>query len=172
MIENLRYKVKGSWLNPDNPSVTYGRLYDWATTMNGASATTANPSNIQGICPEGWHIPSDMEWSSLEIALGMGVSDSAGIGYYRGSHGTDMKSTTGWRLNGDGSNESTFNALPAGSNKMGTFTILGDAAIFWSTTNTLYKGYAWSRCLLYPSRGVLRLDSNKEFGLSCRCVKD
>jgi len=55
------------WYNDD--SVTnapvYGALYTWAAAMNGASSSDANPSGVQGVCPSGWHIPSDAEWKEL-----------------------------------------------------------------------------------------------------------
>ena len=46
--------------------ITYGLLYTWAAAMNGASSSNSNPSNVRGVCPEGWHIPSDKEWKKLE----------------------------------------------------------------------------------------------------------
>ena len=84
MAENLRYNASGSWLNPINPSVQYGRLYDWGTVMNGASSSSSSPSGVQGICPSGWHVPSDAEWATLENAIGGNAV------------GTAMKSTSGW----------------------------------------------------------------------------
>ena len=65
MAENLRYIANGSWLNPDNPSVSYGRLYDWTALMNEETSSNSNPSGVQGICPTGWHLHSDEEWVEL-----------------------------------------------------------------------------------------------------------
>jgi uncharacterized protein (TIGR02145 family) len=44
---------------------TYGVLYNWTAAMNGAESSDANPSGVQGICPDGWHLPSDAEWKQL-----------------------------------------------------------------------------------------------------------
>ncbi len=45
----------------------YGGLYTWSAAMNGAASSEANPSGVQGVCPDGWHLPSDAEWKELEI---------------------------------------------------------------------------------------------------------
>jgi uncharacterized protein (TIGR02145 family) len=169
MAENLRYNAAGSQLNPANPTTTYGRLYDWATLMNGATTSSSNPSGVQGICPSGWHVPSDAEWNEMELALGMPGSGTTATGY-RGTHGTDMKSTTGWNSGGNGTNSSGFNAFPAGYYS-GSFFFLGDFAYFWSSTE--FSGSnAWKRFLGYGNTGVGRNSSNKTYGHSCRCVKD
>ena len=170
MAENLRYNALGSWLNPNNPSIAYGRLYDWATVMNGVSTSSLEPSGVQGICPSGWHLPSDVEWSVLEIALGMSSSDSITMGQ-RGTHCTAMKSTTGWANNGNGTNSSGFNAFSAGFFLSGTFLNLGDGSTsFWSSTEkTATLG-------LYRSLGngatVHRYYYSKTAGLSCRCIEN
>ena len=48
----------------------YGTLYTWAAAMNGASSSSANPSGVQGVCPTGWHLPSNAEWTELTDYLG------------------------------------------------------------------------------------------------------
>jgi uncharacterized protein (TIGR02145 family) len=50
---------------------TYGTLYTWAAAMNGVSSSDANPGDVQGVCPDKWHLPSDAEWKDLELYLGM-----------------------------------------------------------------------------------------------------
>ena len=176
MAENLRYNASGSWLNSANPSTSYGRLYDWATVMNGATTSSSNPSGVQGICPSGWHLPSDSEWNELEMALGMPAVDTANTTAYRGTHGTGMKSTTGWNssgnFSGNGTNASGFNVFPAGNYYLGSFSYLGDYAVFWSSTE-YSSSTAWRRYLFYLSTGVSRGGGdNKAAGFSCRCVKD
>lgn len=157
MAENLRYDVPGSWLNSTNPSVSYGRLYDWSTAMK--------------IAPSGWHLPSDSEWNELEVALGMPAADTA-KGGWRGTHGTGMKSTTGWDLrSGNGTNVSGFNAFPAGHYFLGSFNNLDDVAFFWSSTENCAP-LAWFRLLNLGNTGVYRNSYNKTNGFSCRCVKD
>lgn len=173
MAENLRYNAAGSWLNPANPCPKYGRLYDWTTVMNGSTSSSASPSGVQGICPSGWHLPSDAEWSTLEVALGMNSSDAATTGY-RGTHGTGMKSTAGWNSSGNGTNASGFNAFPAGRYGPGSFYYLGGSTYFWSSTeNSSSSLNACRRDLDYGSTGeVGRFYISKSYGYSCRCTRD
>jgi uncharacterized protein (TIGR02145 family) len=67
VAENLNYAVEGSRCYGDNTSMcnTYGRLYDWETAMAGSASSTNNPSEVQGVCPSGWHLPSVAEWNVL-----------------------------------------------------------------------------------------------------------
>lgn len=169
MAENLRYNASGSWLNPANPSTIYGRLYDWNTLMNGALSSSANPSGVQGICPSGWHLPSDSEWNELEIALGMSAADTANTGQ-RGTHGTGMKSTTGF--SGNGTNASGFNAFPAGYQFSFNFYDLGVNAHIWSATEFSNNTMVWYRMLWSVNTGVSRSPQDKMSAHSCRCVKD
>ncbi|PCI96286.1 MAG: hypothetical protein COB15_10835 [Flavobacteriales bacterium] len=173
MAENLRYNASGSWLNSANPSTTYGRLYDWATVMNGSSTSSSNPSGVQGICPSGWHLPSDSEWNELEMALGMSAVDTVNTGN-RGTHGTGMKSTTGWSSSGNGTNISGFNAFPAGYYYYYyyyfNFLNFGAYTYFWSSTDNS-SSTAWARSLPWGP-AVYRYNFSKSFAFSCRCVKD
>ena len=158
IAENLRYDVPGSWLNPTNPSVSYGRLYDWSTAMK--------------IAPSGWHLPSDSEWNEMEMALGMSAADTATQGYRGTDHGSKMKSTTGWNSRFAATNTSGFNAFPAGGYYgFGSFYGLGVNAYFWSSTE--HSGsYAWYCGLNDGNATVSRWSGNKTSGFSCRCVKD
>ena len=92
----------------DNVSI-YGYLYNWPAAMNGASSSGENPSGVQGICPNGWHLPSLAEWEQLRDALGGQASDKAA----RLSGRYDL-----WQVNiitnSPYLGESGFNALPAG----------------------------------------------------------
>lgn len=62
LVSPFRYKPD-SWSSED--LVAYGYLYNWAAAMHGSSSSAANPSGVQGICPDGWHLPSDAEWTQL-----------------------------------------------------------------------------------------------------------
>ncbi|MCD4666000.1 MAG: hypothetical protein K8R68_12075, partial [Bacteroidales bacterium] len=68
MKENLNYETGNSWCynNDTSNCNTYGRLYDWIAIMNGEASSNSVPSGVQGICPNGWHLPSDEEWKILE----------------------------------------------------------------------------------------------------------
>ena len=106
------------WYNDDSASnaATYGALYTWAAAMNGSASSCSNPSGVQGVCPIGWHIPSDKEWQELEIYLGMSESQADSTGWRGTNEGSKLAGNSGlWE---DGSLEnnaafgtSTFNAL-------------------------------------------------------------
>lgn len=173
MVENLRFKASGSWENSSNPSILYGRLYDWYTVMNGANPSSSTPSGVRGICPLGWHVPSDLEWHTFEIAVGMSSSIYSGQFSWRGTHGEGMKSTTGWSNGGNGTNSSGFNALPVGYISGNQYYYLGFVTSFWSTTENIHStASAWTRYLYYDEIGGGRGLLNKIDGYSCRCLKD
>ena len=162
MAENLRYNAEGSIVNPDNPSLAYGRLYDGITA--------------QTVCPDGWHLPSDGEWNEMEMTLGMPAADTAKT-FWRGTHGKKMKSTFGWGGAGNGTNNSGFNGLPAGyyfpDSEEGGFSLggLGTSGGYWSSAE---ESSVWIRFLGAPLEGVNRMEDKKSSGsaLACRCVKD
>lgn len=96
----------------------YGGLYTWAATMNGAESSNANPSGIQGVCPSGWHIPSDEEWKELEIYLAMSQEMADYLTQMRGLYeGGKLKETgtSSWDSpNREATNESGFTARANG----------------------------------------------------------
>jgi uncharacterized protein (TIGR02145 family) len=121
--EDYRYKEE-EW---QAACVKYGRLYDWTTVMNGAASSDRNPSGVRGICPEGWHVPSDNEWIELVDYVGDFICASPDISTCYNSYkaGTKLKAKNGWNsydYYGDGSNiepgngtdEFGFAALPGG----------------------------------------------------------
>ncbi|HOR60830.1 MAG TPA: FISUMP domain-containing protein, partial [Bacteroidales bacterium] len=78
---------------------TYGVLYNWTAAMAGAGSSNFNPSEVQGICPPGWHLPSDAEWQQLEMYLGMSETDANSTNLLRGTdEGGKLKEagTTHW----------------------------------------------------------------------------
>ncbi len=128
----------------------YGVLYNWP------AALTA--------CPEGWHLPSDAEWTTLTTYLG-GLSVAGGKMKEAG--------TTHWETpNTEATNESGFTALPGGYRlDDGTFSYIGGYGYWWSSTqyDTLF---AWHRYLGYSDSDVLRCSSHKVLGFSVRCLRD
>lgn len=157
---------------------TYGVLYNWPAAMNGAASSTSVPSGVQGICPDGWHLPSDAEWTVLIDYL-----TNNGFGY--GGSGSDiaksMASTTGWNSHSTagtvGNNQSTnnssgFKALPGGyRNYDGGFGGLGTYADFWSASAG-GATHAWRRVLNYGTDVVGRYANYKRLGFSVRCLQD
>src|SRR5574344_879069 len=143
---------------------TYGVLYNWPAAMNGAASSTTNPSGVQGVCPDGWHLPSDAEWTELTDYLG-GTSDAGGKLKETG--------TTHWNSPNTGAtNETGFTALPGGgrSNK-GAFDYIGSYGYWWSATESGTNG-AWLRGMGYNGGSVGRGYNGKELGFSVRCLKD
>ena len=125
----------------------YGRLYSWNVAMAGS-----DEENVRGICPEGWHIPSDKEWEELLDNLG---------GY--NVAGTQMA------VGG----ESGFNAICAGNYNpiLEVFSFIDRNAYFWSST--LYsKNTAWMRQQAYNMVNVNRSTVKRHYCFSIRCVKD
>ncbi len=164
--------------NSNTNKNTYGVLYTWAAAMgDNAISSSANPSGVQGVCPTGWHLPSDAEWKVLEKYLGMSQADADATNW----RGTDVgsklkeKGTLHWLAPNTGaSNESGFFALPGGgrSASNGTFISLIYSGFWWSTTECS-SIYAWNRHLSYEKQGVYRYDYYyKSNGFSVRCVKN
>jgi uncharacterized protein (TIGR02145 family) len=149
----------GAWsvYNHDGSNNTvYGNLYNWYTT-----------SDSRGICPTGWHVPTDDEWVTLNIYLGGSFLSGGG----------KMKAvgTTYWdNPNSGATNESGFSALPGGyRNVDGNFGFLRLHSYFWcgpppeaTSTN------GWFRLLDNESDNVGRSNVSKQFGFSIRCLKD
>ena len=150
--ENLAYKPsKGNYWAYDNNNsnvAKYGYLYDWEIAKT--------------ICPKGWHLPSDAEWTVLANYLG-GENEA----------GSKMKATSSWDSPNTGAtNESGFNALPGDSrSKDGLFYDIGKSAYFWSST-LVDSDNVWSRSLFYFSGSIIRGKSSRMLGFSIRCTKD
>ncbi len=156
---------------------TYGALYTWAAAMNGSSSSDTNPSNIQGVCPDGWHLPSDEEWKELEIYLGMSQVSADEIGT-RGSNegskiaGTKLLWEDGGLVNNPTFDSTSFNALPSGvRDDNGPFLGLGSNSWWWSSTE--YFSLKAYRRFIYNEEGVIiRSYYPKDFGFSVRCLRD
>ena len=162
--------------NGDNSNVaTYGYLYNWAAVMNGASSSDANPSGVQGICPTGWHVPSDAEWTQLTNYV------SSQSQYVCGDNtiAKALASTAGWNTSGttcavgnipDNNNKTGFSALPAGG-YYGSYGSFGNSANLWSATER-NSTYAYGRNVHYTKANVSRDNGNKSYAFSVRCLRD
>ena len=179
MKENLNWATGNSWCYDENPANcdTYGRLYDWATIMNGESSSNGVPSGVQGICPNGWHMPSDEEWKILQgtvdsqYGVGDPIWDDTGWRGY--DAGTNLKSTSGWNSKDNGVDLYGFTALPGGSrDPSGSFGYLGDFGFWWSSTEESSGWGPWYRALGSHDPDVLRDYYSRFFGRSVRCLKD
>jgi uncharacterized protein (TIGR02145 family) len=142
---------------------TYGVLYCGDLAMNYASSSSDNPSGVQGVCPDGWHLPSDAEWKELVDFIS---SDG-----HNGTEGAALKAINGWNSGGNGTDNYGFLALPGGYyDWYGDFFSIGESSIWWSTT---YGAYGLRSCgLRFDSNVVNLFDQDYRDGCSVRCVKD
>jgi uncharacterized protein (TIGR02145 family) len=146
---------------------TYGLLYNWF------AATDAKK-----LCPDGWHVPSDAEWTIMiqtldpkQLVTSVNVSTFTGV--QSSTAGTVMKSTTvEWNPGSPRTNTSGFSALPGGYREFyGSFDAIRNFAWFWSATE--YDGsYAWYRALSNVNGFVDRGNYWKTLGASVRCLRD
>jgi uncharacterized protein (TIGR02145 family) len=123
---------------------------------------------VQGICPAGWHLPSDAEWKELEIHLGMTQTEADGTGGRGTDQGNQLKSSSpAWV----GTNTSGFTALPGGSRgTYGSFFFEGSYGYWWSATES--GSDAWIRYLYSSQSDVYRYTYDKGFGFSVRCIRN
>ena len=136
--------------DPSQSLSEYGRLYNWYAV-----------DDARGLCPSGWHVPTDGEWTVMTDVLG-GESVAGG----------QMKSTYGWYGGGNGTNSSGFSGLPGG-NRLGSDGSFYDAGYYgpcWSSSPLLSN--AWYRNLNNYNEVVFRNDLNLRYGFSVRCVRD
>jgi uncharacterized protein (TIGR02145 family) len=200
MAKNLNYEVSGSKCgsvitgdgtvrDADTPACdTYGRLYDWATAMalpskcnstlstSDAECAITTP-NHQGICPSGWHLPSNAEWDALyRSADGTSENDSP---YESTTAGKHLKAKEGWTDCGHSGSGKTyscedthnFSALPGGYGFGGIFQYAGIYGYWWSSSE-YGSGYAYGRYMDYDNEYATYSYYDKRFLYSVRCLQD
>jgi uncharacterized protein (TIGR02145 family) len=142
------------WYNNEESTYKkpYGALYNWHAVNSGK------------LCPKGWHVPSDAEWSTLSEYL---KGDSIA--------GSKLKEadTTHWKNPNTGTtNESGFTALPGGGHYFnGKYGWLGRYGTYWTSTEGSSSS-AWTRYVRYNSKALFRESYDKKTGYSVRCIKD
>ena len=176
IIEKYCY---GNYISSCN---TYGGLYQWDEMMQYNPSDNGTIGTTQGICPNGWHIPTDAEWATL----GNFLIDN-GYGYQGSGNdiGKSMATTSGWNMSSiagtvgcdqSSNNSSGFTALPGGycNNYNGTSNNINGLGYWWSATRGQPSYYAWC-CFLNSNYSVLYKRKNsihKANGISVRCIKD
>lgn len=187
MKENLRTKHYSGGGNvdfkyPNNTPATqstYGLLYNWATVMNGALPSNGNPSYVTGICPNGWHVPSQSEWDQLRSYVGsLSTCRCDNNANYVAKA---LAATNGWSnynysscypgYNQTINNATGFSAVPAGFFRTDTYYEFSVSNCFWSTTQ-YNNERAYRRNINYNSSELGSLEEYKDFYFSVRCVKD
>ena len=146
----------GDWSSTTSGAMTfynngpaYGGLYNWFAV-----------DDARGLCPSGWHVPTDEEWTILTDHLGGELVA-----------GGQMKSNYGWFFGGNGTNSSGFSGLPGGyRSSLGYFDYAGNIGYWWSSSPN--GSLAWNRGLIYYYENVGRDSNNPQSGFSVRCVRD
>lgn len=172
--------------NNSNIVSKYGYLYNWKAVMGNSSSSSSNPSYVQGICPDGWHVPSVAEWDQLVGYIDDYCYPAFKYYYYESKGvGKALASTDGWEYSGDhGSigdnpeinNSTGFTAFPAGFYDYGGYKGLGSCTGLWSSTRS-FNDYSYYFYIQNTGNdgGKDYYDhyySEKSSGLSVRCVKD
>jgi len=158
--EPYYYYVNGDEANTDE----YGYLYNWKAAMNGASSSSANPSGVQGICPNGWHLPSDAEWTQLATTLG--GTEIAGAMLSGNADSWQVGTLTQSEYFG----ASGFNALPAGDYRS-SYSGYGSYAYIWSATEQSSSIVRGRSIGITSTRLLSNSSPQKSFGYAVRCVK-
>lgn len=146
----------------ENDSLThaelFGALYSWAAAMNGSEISNLVPSGVQGVCPEGWHLPSGAEWDVLSNLFGGDAVSGAAL---------KQEGTEYWLYPNTGTNESHFNALPAPVvSDDGLFYGAGSLTKFWTTQGSSVRSMEGASDYLY------KWTEDPTNGYSVRCIKD
>jgi len=171
---------------PDSNLDTYGYLYNWDAAMNGSASSEANPSGVQGVCPAGWHLPSDAEWTQLTSFVASNSANVCGNDPDNiavalastemwGTWGTCPTSSCCMCTNPASNNSSQFSVLPAG-----TWNVNGsvggvtpgyyDGLAIFRTATLLDAGHVQAREFYLENSYVDETAIDKTNGLSVRCV--
>lgn len=199
LAENLKTRNRGNWTSipvggttasestpycyyPNGQSYRvdeYGLLYNWAAAMDGGAASSQNPSGVQGLAPDGWHLPSEAEWNQL-------INYVSGKPKFRADMSTAnavakaLSARSGWKTssndnavgnNQSANNKTMFDAKASGTfNHEGSTVNFGNSTIFWTTTqdSSLVKGIYISNANATVVNGAF----NKGSGFAIRCVCD
>jgi uncharacterized protein (TIGR02145 family) len=145
--------------------LAYGKLYNWYAV-----------ADSRGLCPSGWHVPTDDEWKTLETSLGMlaGELNNTGGRGVNQNVGGKLKSVSAQWLgtNTGATNESSFEALPGGYRYFdGSYLFKGNSGYWWTSSENSSSS-AWYRNLKSSNAGSFRSNDFKTVGNSVRCIQD
>jgi uncharacterized protein (TIGR02145 family) len=200
MAENLNYGTYAAVTSPqvagtkfcqnlsgvNDAACPFGGLYEWTNMMAGSASCngTGVPPNdkcattVQGLCPTGWHLPSQYEWTTLEKNVGTNpgafpydeTTNNVWLGTDEGGN-LKQTGTTNWTTpNTSATNSSGFLAFPGGLSWSGAFYDVGNYCYWWSTTE--FGVSPWTRNLGYADARVFQGPTNKATGFSVRCIKN
>ena len=159
VIEKYCYQDNAAHCN------TYGGLYDWNEMMQYSTGDT-----VQGICPPGWHVPSEAEWCTMTTFVDPTVN--CGVSGWTGTDiGYKLKSTSGWYSNWNGSDAVGFTGLPGGVRPSpGNYLDMTTYGFWWSSQPS--SGNAWNRRISAYDDDMGSFHNGQSYGMSVRCVKD
>ena len=175
MAENLNFKTANSSCFNDSAEYCekYGRIYTWADAVDSVGEWSSNGKGcgygvkclmkkpVRGICPEGWHLPDSLEWTDL--FYGTGYSTVAGV---------MLKSTSGWKDDGNGTDDYGFSALPTGFRDYeGVYGYESYGAYYWSSTES-YNNTAYYANFNYGKEDGRLYSYYENGGYSVRCLRD
>lgn len=146
--------------NDDSNLPSRGRLYNWAAV-----------ADTRGLCPSGWHIPTDSEWKTLELELGMPLSEVEASGERGSNEGQALKASPSDSPSWNGNNSSGFNAYPGGARDNNGGYYAGTSDSFMWTSTPFNENSAWIRDL-DSDTSIERYNWSTRYGFSVRCVKD
>ena len=173
--ENYYYYPNGD----DANAATYGLLYNHAAVMNGEAASNNNPSNVQGVCPDGWHVPSLQEWTTLTAYVGTRsqyICDGESENIAKA-----LANNSGWNagvmdcavgVNQATNNATHFTGMPTGGFVSSGIANFGKYAMFWTCSGSgdnadaLYLAYS-TATVGFPTGGY-----SSTYGFGVRCVRD
>lgn len=178
---SLQYEDKAYcyYENSEDNLNVFGVLYNWMAAMNGTESSSSIPSNVQGVCPDGWHLPSDEEWIKMERYLGISENHILAEGLGRGENIGNILAgeielwEVGDLVNDTLFGELGFNAIPSGIRYFGdvAYEKLNQECYLWSSSE-LYSFAAIHRTIRYNSTGIDRTSNLKNVGASVRCIKN
>ena len=146
--------------NDESHLLTTGRLYNWYAA-----------TDDRGLCPSGWHVPSDNDYWELESEIGMNEMAQDSTGYRGTDQGTQLKSSSEDMIPWNGTNIQGFSLLPGGMRgPNGVFIYEGESCFLW--TNTPMYPRNWYRRFQTEESGIFRGRWEEPYGFSIRCLKD
>ncbi len=163
--------------NEENISA-YGRLYNWAAAMHGDLQSYGPDAFVQGICPDGWHLPSHNEWKTMTDTVKLNKS----FINYSGSVAKALASTDTWDSTTSRlapgrdiakNNATGFSAMPSGCFNFGNYVDKDQYAHYWTSTRasaTSIYGVGWN--IGFDKMNAFSSESSMFYGMAVRCVQD